>query len=307
MEEKVPFVTDTSVVSKELVDAATVGFASAQWQVGDALYRAGNYGQAFYWINRAAHHGIVPAMNALGYMCLNGFGAPASEKRAFIWTAKAALKGDSSAAMNLGLMYFHGQGCLKNDNAALHWMRKASEANNADAIRCLAFFYMNGIGAKADKKSAFEIYRKAARGGDVASLKKMGDCYARGAGVNKDYLTALDLYRQAGDAGNADANLALGLIFMKGNEAIAKDISKAHYYLDKASIAGSIKARLYNGRLYIEERRDLLAAYYWLYLAARAGDRDAKVELKRFGSVYTWPLADEHMRTVFNYSLGAPK
>jgi len=304
VEDKIPFTTDTGVVSSELIEAAKMGFASAQWQVGNALYKASEYEQAFFWIAKAAHKGIVPAMNALGYMYLNGMGCPVLERRAFQWTAKAALEGDNNAEMNLGLMYFHGQGATKNDSAAFHWVRKAAEAGNRDAVRFMAFFYMNGIGSKPDEAAAFVWYQKAADDGDVHAMTKMAQCYETGIGIAKDPIKALDLYRRSSDRGDSEADVALGRIYTTGDEVIIPDSTKAHFYLKKAAVSGHTEARHLYGELLMQDGKDMIAAYFWLQLAANSGSKGALEDLKRFGPDYTWSLAQGHMRTVYGYVLG---
>ena len=303
-EETVPFQTDTSVVSSELVQAATMGFASAQWQVGDALYKAEQYGQAFYWINRAAHKGIVPAMCALGYLYLNGLGTPLNEKRALLWTGKAALLGDMTAELNLGLQYFHGQGIRQNNNAALHWLRKAAEQGSRDAVRFVAFFYENGIGAEPSDDVAFEWYGKAAEDGDTRAMVRLARCYEEGRGTKKDTIVALDMYRRASDLGESKADLVLGRIYSEGSDMITPDLQKAHDYLRKASIEGEAEARRRYGEMLINDGHDMIAAYYWIKLAANNGDKVAKKDLKKFGPDYTWQLAESHMRTVYGYVIG---
>jgi TPR repeat protein len=303
-EEKAPFKTDTSVVSSELVQAAEMGFASAQWQVGDALYKAENYGQAFYWIDRAAQKGILPAMVALGYLYLNGLGTLVNEKRAFQWTAKAALKDDPVAQLNLGLQYFHGQGVDKNDNAALHWLRLSAEAGNHDAIRFVAFFYENGIAAEPSDDVAFKWYKKAADDGDIHAMVELGHCYEEGRGVAADPIVALDLYRRASDLGESKADLALGYLYLKGSGMISPDPKRASEYLQKASIEGEVEARRLYGEMLIKEGHDMIAAFFWIKLAADSGDRIARITLKRFGPDYTWALAESHMRNLYGYVIG---
>ncbi|MCI1245083.1 MAG: sel1 repeat family protein [Bacilli bacterium] len=300
MEEAVPFETDASVVDPALVKAATMGFPSAEWAVGDALYKAKIYGQAFYWIERAAKHGMKEALNPLGYMCLRGLGTLSDDRKAFHYFVMSAHEGDGNAMMNLSLLYFRGRGCRKDFKKAFRWIVRSIGAGCRQANRVAAYFCLYGIGTEKNEARAFAYLEKGASQGDVRALTKMAECRERGIGVPPDREKARGLFHEAAAKGDPHAEYWLGILCLNREEPHRE---RAIVHLRAGACAGDRAARLAYGELLMKEGGDMMAAYYWLSLAADKGSRKAKSDLACFKDGYTWAQAEEHMRR----SLGAPK
>src|SRR2546427_8653224 len=146
----------------------------------------------------------------------------------------------------------------------------------------LGAFYEKGLGVTQDYKKAAYWYQKAAKHSDVLGQRNLGSLYYRGLGVPQDSAQAEHWLRKAAEQGYDDAQYLLGGLYLRG---VHKDFAQMHDWLRKTFEEGSNNAaaqyreaeRL--GGLYLQERRDVFQAYFWLTLASEKGrvDPNSKV------------------------------
>lgn len=113
------------------------------YKLGLAESRRGGNNRAFYWFNRAASAGHVPAYVELGWSFRHGRGVERNYSDAFYWYNLAANAGHISAQYILGELFELGHGIEKNVRLAVHWYRRAIENGyNApsEARKCIQKF-----------------------------------------------------------------------------------------------------------------------------------------------------------------------
>ena len=96
--------------------------------------------------------------------------------------------------------------------------------------------------------------------------------YARG-----EYATALMLLRPLAEQGNANAQNALGVMFVNG-EGTAQDYADARKWYQRAATQGYAKAQGNLGVMYFNGEgvaQDYIEAYKWFDLAGRGGFESA--------------------------------
>lgn len=100
----------------------------------------------------------------------------------------------------------------------------------------IALFYEEGRIAPKDKSKALEYYLFVANPpfDDVQSMSKVGYFYHNGIGTKKSIKNAIEWYMKASNKGDDYSNLALGVIYARGENAGKIDKKKAVHYLKKA-------------------------------------------------------------------------
>ncbi len=90
----------------ELQQQAYLGDANAQYKLADIFQQgrdvAKNSANAFYWYQRAAKQGNLPAQFNVWYAYLTGEGTQANKQLADKWYARAVLKNSSSTRSIIG-------------------------------------------------------------------------------------------------------------------------------------------------------------------------------------------------------------
>jgi uncharacterized protein len=132
--------------------------------------------------------------------------------------------------------------------------------------------------------AAMPVYRKLADEGDATAMAAIGTMYERGGeGVAKDVRLAAQWHMKAAEAGDSAAMQTIGLDYMVG-DGVPQDYPKAALWLEKAAEAGQIQAMGAIGVLFAYGRgvpKDLEKAAFWLRKAAREGDPTAKQQLQK--------------------------
>ena len=121
---------------------AEAGNPQAQSLLGfmdrDGRGTAQDYGQAAFWLQKAADGGSVNAYAALALLCQEGLGVNKDVDRAFALYGQGAAKGDPFAEYGLGLCLEEGLGCSQDDSAAAARYEKACEVHVVQACFKLA-------------------------------------------------------------------------------------------------------------------------------------------------------------------------
>lgn len=87
----------------------------------------------FARLQKEAEAGNVDAQNNLGWIYLNGHGAPQNPQEAIKWFRMAAAQGNANAQLSLGKMYGSGQGVAQDQVRAQMWLNIAAAKGNGEA------------------------------------------------------------------------------------------------------------------------------------------------------------------------------
>lgn len=130
----------------------------------------------------------------------------------------------------------------KNFAEAANRIEKLFEQNNADAQYKLGIRYYTGDGVEKNHSEAVKWFRKAAEHGNAEAQYNLGVCYEKGEGVDKNLAEAAKWYRKVAEQGDANAQRNLGLY-------------------------------------YIQEKRDNVIGYAWIFLSVKNGLEDLTSKL----------------------------
>lgn len=130
----------------------------------------------------------------------------------------------------------------KNFAEAANRIEKLFEQNNADAQYKLGIRYYTGDGVEKNHSEAVKWFRKAAEQGNAEAQYNLGVCYEKGEGVDKNLAEAAKWYRKVAEQGDANAQRNLGLY-------------------------------------YIQEKRDNVRGYAWIFLSVKNGLEDLTSKL----------------------------
>lgn len=130
----------------------------------------------------------------------------------------------------------------KNFAEAANRIEKLFEQNNADAQYKLGIRYYTGDGVEKNHSEAIKWCKKAAEHGNAEAQYNLGVCYENGEGVDKNLAEAAKWYRKVAEQGDANAQRNLGMY-------------------------------------YIQEKRDNVIGYAWIFLSVKNGLEDSTSKL----------------------------
>lgn len=164
--------------------------------------------------------------------------------------------------------------------AALRGLRPAAEAGDARAQYYLGAMYQHGHGVPRDPSTAASWYEKAARQGHTDALFTLGFLlYYGAAGLEANPAAAAPWLDQAAQQGNPVAQHLVARLYRDGI-GLPEDRAMALRWALQAANRGIVGAQYDAGVLYATDRGvpNILQAYKWLALAARAGYPDAAAQ-----------------------------
>lgn len=221
--------------------AAELGHGTAKDYLGDC-YRLGegtpqDDAEAARWYRDAAdHHGNANSALQLGFMYTDGRGVEQDDAKAVHYWRIAAEGGDAAAQNQLGFAYMEGKGVAADRDTALSWFKKAADANYAPAQFWLGYHYLLDDDSTLHQQGLALLTRSAEAGHEWAQYK-LGHLYELGHRVPADDRKAFEWYQKAADQNLADAQCALGLLYLKG-KGTDRDPEKAIANLTKALYGG---------------------------------------------------------------------
>ncbi len=114
---------------------------------------------------------------------------------------------------------------LQKSGLVAHWDEalRAAKGGDATAAMLLAQAYHNGIGIPKDAEEARFWADRAVKGGNARAMIVLGIA----AAARGDHAGAMEWYRRSADAGVALAMTSIGVIYLEGNNAVAKDPAQA--------------------------------------------------------------------------------
>ena len=134
-----------------------------------------------------------------------------------------------------------------------------------------------------------ELQQKSEQG-DLQSQLKLADYYYQGGpGIEPNPAKAAEMYATLGDKGFAQAQLTLGLMYIRG-EGVPKNNAEGVKWLSKAAEQRVTSAQYFLGIAYEEGhgvKADLGTAYKWYEIAAAMEHEYSKEALKRLSPQMT--------------------
>ena len=153
----------------------------------------------------AARAGWLMAHVDLANAYLQSKGVSLDYGEAMYWMRKAAEHGYRQGQVNLGSMYRDAEGTSQNYGEAMHWYRNAADQGSAEAEWMIGGLYFHGWGVTRDFTEAATWFRKAAEGGVPVAQWDLGMMYYQGYGVSKDLAAARTWLQKAAARGYAPA------------------------------------------------------------------------------------------------------
>ena len=191
-----------------------------------AAYERGDHAEALRVFRHLADDGEVTAQFYLGRMYARGEAVKQNDAEAALWYGKAAEKGCHKAQHNLGMMYLSGQACA----AGSLFKRKMDPAVGGTGQRLVATCprkrLLAGVGVLQNLAKAASWYRKATEQGNADAEYALGRMYLDGYGVPGDLSAAERLIRSAAERGNIKAQCSLATMYTNG-EGVPQDYSQA--------------------------------------------------------------------------------
>jgi serine/threonine protein kinase len=98
-------------------------------------------------------------------------------------------------------------------------------------------FYNAALAKRREGKAedSIGLFRQSADLGDATAMKELGESYNTGEGVAKDSLEAVRWFLRSAAAGNSDAMLALGGLYLLGDEGVPQSDEDALHWFQKAA------------------------------------------------------------------------
>lgn len=201
--------------------AAMQGFAVAQFYYGTSLSAdSATIDQAYFWIQKAADQGYIPAFVAVAEHALT---EQADYAKALKYAQMAADGGNVRGMELLGGMYYLGYGVDKDLDQTRYWAQQAADRESDVGYTLLGRLYY-------DEESYIfaKIYlEKGAILGNNQARLLLADMYHEGKGVEKDTEKARVLLQDAIADGCDDAKLKLSIYNLADNhndlDAVAHD------------------------------------------------------------------------------------
>jgi len=209
--------------------------------IGNKARTDAEFKESVKWFRKSAEKKNTGAMIALGRCYLIGRGVRRNDRTAVMWFQRAEKEGDVHASLFLGDCYWTGEGVdLSHETAVLHYLKSANSDDKV-AMRKVASAYFTGTGVDENHETAFFYYKKSADSGDATSAYNTAVHFEKGTGTTKNPDMAIKYYNLAAELGDTDAQTRLGSFYLFG-EHVAIDKQKAKYWLDLASVNGSLRA-----------------------------------------------------------------
>ena len=173
------------------------------YQLGRALFAAGDYPSALASYRKAVALGNTRALYALGAMHENGNGVDKDPARARFYCEIAAERNFAPALVSLGLQQERGLGGAKDPTKAYSLYRIAAALGSARAVNKMGELVEKGLGVAQDAKQARAFYEKSASMGDEEAMVNLARCYAHAIGGSKDLVKARKLLAKAAQGGSS--------------------------------------------------------------------------------------------------------
>ena len=177
-----------------------------------------------------------------------------------------------------GIWYFT---TIHDNNKAIVNLEQAANAGHVEAQNLLGLVLCE----EKEYSQAMQWFKKAGEQGYPSAQYNLGKLYYKGYLGEVDYKKALKCFVDAASNSSDDANNMLGVMYEEG-KGVAQNYNTAYEYYLIAANAGNVAAQ-YNIGCLIEQNKvthyklEKTDAIRWFDLAAKQGDKDAEIELKK--------------------------
>ena len=200
--------------------AAEAGDAAAQVRLGAAVRHRvwawrPDYAEAEHWFQAAAAQGHRRRRRSAS-ACSTAAATPARPT----WPGRRSgsrsppRAGNTGAQFSLAMMYWRGEGVEKDEARAAALMAQAAEGGQPEPMYLFGQFRRMGIGGPVDLAEAETWLRRAAARGHVKAMVAVGAVLTDRR--PPDPAAASVYFRQAADLGDAEAQFALGQLYLRG-------------------------------------------------------------------------------------------
>lgn len=161
-------------------ELATNGDVETQYLLGLYHEQLKDYERAITWYQRAMENKYPEAINALGYLYLDGKGVDIDVDKAFELFSQAADEYDLDCAyFNLSKMYLDGDGCEQNTEKGMALLEKSMELGDGCAALMLGRIYLKGLlGFNVSYRKAAKYFEKGFKLGNFKCIMYLLDIYA---------------------------------------------------------------------------------------------------------------------------------
>jgi localization factor PodJL len=164
---------------------------------------------------------------------------------------EAAARGDDGALYEVARRYADGEFVAQDLAEAVRWYGFAADLGHAPSRYRLASFYEKGHGVPVDLERAAELYEQAAKQGNALAMHNLAVLHTSGLlGGKPDMESAIDWFTRAAALGVKDSQVNLGILHTRGM-GVETDLVEAWKWFDIAARAGDTDAA---------QKRDTLAS-----------------------------------------------
>lgn len=227
---------------------------------------------------------------------------------AFTTSLAAADQGSVTGQILAGEMLMQGQGVERNIGKGIGLLKQAANAGSIEASYKLGAYYESeeGDALHQDLATAYRYFSQAAEAGDAWASLKAASMLLEGRGIPSDAETAKRKLDALVDSGNAFAAEILAAHYEDQSEPIV-----AETYLERAALAGSLRAQVQIGKLRIQSHGgdgDVVTGLEYWQEAAQGGSLEAMYALGEFhASPQELVLADGPRSAYLHFQSAAEK
>ena len=253
-------------------------------------------------------NGNVSSSVVAGMCEIRGAGTVRNLKTGLAKLIKAADGGDTLAMSLLGRLYYVGDSLEVNEVESRKWYKKGAESNDVICKIRYGYFLVEGIGGpedqveglkilieSANKKDSLGMYYlgmiylkdqdktndsqiedlldSSAKSGMISAMTVLSKVYLNGRLGEKDPGKAVEWLRNAAEQEDAESQEELGDLLFIGNKGVAKNLTEAKKWLEKAGVNGRSGAYISLGMMAIDLEGIEKAKSYWNQAVAM-GDHD---------------------------------
>ncbi len=306
--------TDPAEASRLLLLSAAKGNVAAQFHLGKKLVatkaRTVDAEKGFYWLQKAAKAGHLPAQQFLPVCHLRGLGtrvdlaqavaelrlplgdldlttcielsrAPGLEKNAELRTAlleKGLQLGSQDCAVMLAKQLSSGPNAGKENGRVRELLENAAAARHPEGMAALGYRMLNGIGMPPKPNKGIELLTQAAEAGNHDAACELFWPLMLGRYAKKNEQKAFELVRKAQENHHPKAFGLVARCYMFGM-GTAKDEHKAVDALRRGATYEDPECLEWLGNIFLKgnagQQRSLAEAIYHLQRATKAGAVDA--------------------------------
>ena len=215
------------------------------------------------------------AMTLLGELHNQGLGVAPDPAKAAEWYRLAARHGDGHALYALGTMAVEGRGMARDPARGRAWFEEAAGRGEPRAAYNLALLLLPSA-APDDMLRAVEFLRRAADAEIADAQHALGVLYLKGRGVTRDAAEAARLFERAARNGSLAGEVEHAILLFNGDGVPASEPLAAKAFR-RAALKGNAIAQNRLARLYVAGRgvpANRIEAAAWHLMAAAQGLTD---------------------------------